>query len=67
MYRLLRRGKADIYTRDDSDLIHEMTARARDTQKLLLELLMMQERAPDRINTVVRQRRLFLFGIMDLA
>eukprot|EP01043_Picozoa_sp_COSAG02_P006041 COSAG02_NODE_168_length_31711_cov_68.337973_24_plen_104_part_00 len=55
MYRLLQTGKADIYTRDDSDLIHETTARVREVQKLLLDLLMMQESAPDRINTVVRR------------
>ena len=42
MYRLLRTGKADIYTRDDSDLIHEISSRLRDTEKLVLDLLMMQ-------------------------
>jgi hypothetical protein len=50
MYRLLRRGKSDIYTRDDSDLIHELASEVRDIQKLLLDLLLMQKDTPDRLN-----------------
>lgn len=50
MYRILRRGKADIYIRDDSDLIHEIASEVRDLQKLVLDLLLMQQGTPDRIN-----------------
>jgi hypothetical protein len=40
LYRALRRGKADIYHRDDSDLLHEVTAEQREIKKLLLDLLL---------------------------
>lgn len=50
MYRILRRGKADIYIRDDSDLIHEIASEVRDIQKLLLDLLLMQDGTPTRLN-----------------
>lgn len=50
MYRILRRGKADIYIRDDSDLIHEIASEVRDIQKLLLDLLLMQDDTPVRLN-----------------
>ena len=66
MYRILRKGKSDIYMRDDSDLIHEMASELRDVKKLLLDLLLMQDKTPDRLSIEGMRKKYAQCNQLDL-